>query len=59
MYYDYACTSCLAEWEEEQSIKDEPIKICKFCKEETAKRLISKTSFILHGRGWAADGYKK
>jgi putative FmdB family regulatory protein len=57
--YTYKCTDkdCEFEWEAEHSIKDDPIKICKKCEKETAKRMISKTSFQLKGGGWYKDGY--
>lgn len=58
MIYDYSCTNCEKEWEEEHSIKSPPITLCPFCKNETAKRLISSSSsFILKGQGWFKDGY--
>ena len=31
--YEYACTSCHHEWEQEQSIKEDPIKECPQCHE--------------------------
>jgi len=42
-------------------MKDEPIKQCPRCGEQTAKRLISRTNFVLGGGGcgWAASGYAK
>ena len=58
MTYEYECTVCKNYWEEEQSIKDDPIKVCPECKNESAKRLISKSNFILQGGGWASEGYK-
>ncbi len=57
MTYEYACESCKYEWECEHSSKIEPIKICPSCKKESAKRLISKSSFVLAGGGWASEGY--
>jgi len=58
MTYEYYCKNCKKEWEEDQSIKDDPKKTCPHCKQETAIRLISKgTGFILNGGGWAASGY--
>ena len=57
MTYEYTCTSCDHEWEAEQSIKDESLKVCPNCGKETAKRLISKSSFVLQGSGWAKDNY--
>lgn len=56
--YEYACSSCGHEWEQEQSIKDDPLKDCPACKGATAKRQISKgTGFILKGGGWYSDLY--
>lgn len=57
MTYEYACTSCSHEWEAEQKISDGALTTCPNCQEETAKRLISKSSFILQGGGWYREGY--
>ncbi len=58
MTYDYVCVECGHTWEQEQSIKSNPEKVCPKCGKETAKRLISANgSFILVGGGWAAGGY--
>lgn len=57
MTYEYECTTCSHQWESEQSIKDAPLKVCVKCGKESAKRLISKSSFILNGGGWAKDNY--
>lgn len=56
MTYEYECTSCSKKWDEEQSIKDNPIKTCPSCNKDTAKRLISNGSFILQGSGWFKTG---
>ena len=54
--YEYACSACAHEWELEQSMKDDAIKECPSCHEQTAKRQISRgTGFILKGGGWYAD----
>jgi putative FmdB family regulatory protein len=56
--YEYLCTSCGHEWEFEQSIKDEPQKLCQKCNQATARRQISRgTGFILKGGGWYSDLY--
>ena len=56
--YEYACKSCAHEWEFEQSIKDDPLKVCPNCHQETARRQISRgTGFILKGGGWYSDLY--
>ena len=56
--YEYLCSSCGHEWELEQSIKEEPQKVCQKCNQETARRQISRgVGFILKGGGWYADLY--
>lgn len=56
--YEYACTSCNNEWEAEQSIKEAPLTECPSCKNQTARRQISRgTGFILKGGGWYSDLY--
>jgi putative FmdB family regulatory protein len=62
MYYDYMCTECKHEWEEEQKITDDALKKCPACKKEAAKRLISGApAFVLAGGGvgWGRNGYSK
>lgn len=64
--YEYVCEEG-HEFEEVQSITDEPLKKCpevipfsgpNFTRcDAPVKRLISKTSFILKGDGWFKDGY--
>lgn len=57
--YEYECTNqdCKNTWEQDQSIKDEAIRECPKCQQQTAKRLISKSNFVLQGGGWASTGY--
>lgn len=57
--YEYECGECKHEWASEQSIKDDPEKRCPKCGKETAKRLISRSGFILQGGCWSTDGYSK
>ena len=56
MIYEYQCTSCKHEWEEEQRITAQAIGLCPQCKQQTAKRLISKSAFVLNGPGWFKTG---
>jgi len=49
--YEYGCIECGLEFEEFQKITAEPLKVCPTCAGEV-ERLISKTSFVLKGRGW-------
>jgi len=55
--YEYSCSSCGHTWEENRSIDDPPTQFCPRCRLKTAHRLISKSSFVLKGSGWARDGY--
>jgi len=55
--YEYRCGKCGHEFEREQRIVDDPIKKCPACRSLKAKRLISKTSFVLKGGGWYNDLY--
>jgi putative FmdB family regulatory protein len=55
--YEYACKGCGHEFEREQRITDKPVKKCPECGALKAKRLISRTSFVLKGGGWYNDLY--
>ena len=59
MMYEYECEDCKRIFDVEQKITDDPLEKCPV--EECGgaiKRLISKTSFILRGKGWFnKDGY--
>jgi putative FmdB family regulatory protein len=55
--YEYICKSCDHEFEREQRITDNPVKKCPACGAMKAKRLISRTSFVLKGGGWYSDLY--
>lgn len=57
--YEYACKACDFEFEREQRITDKPVKKCPRCGALQAKRLISRTSFVLKGGGWYSDLYAK
>jgi putative FmdB family regulatory protein len=55
--YEYQCKACDHEFEREQRISDKPVKKCPSCGAMQAKRLISRTSFVLKGGGWYNDLY--
>jgi putative FmdB family regulatory protein len=55
--YEYICKACDHEFEREQRISDNPLKKCPECGGMKAKRLISRTSFVLKGGGWYSDLY--
>jgi len=56
-FYEYQCKGCGFEFEREQRIHDKPLRKCPSCGGMKAKRLISRTSFVLKGSGWYRDGY--
>jgi putative FmdB family regulatory protein len=55
--YEYQCGRCGHEFEREQRISDKPVRKCPSCGAMKAKRLISRTSFVLKGGGWYSDLY--
>ena len=55
--YDYECKGCGHEFQKEQRISDNPAKKCPSCGAMKAKRLISRTNFVLKGSGWYNDLY--
>lgn len=57
--YEYSCRTCGHEWEELQSFKDEPVRVCPECQQEQAEKrqIPSSTNFTLNGSCWAKDGY--
>jgi len=56
MTYEYECTACKHTWETEQRITAAPVKTCPKCKKQKARRLISKSAFVLNGEGWFKSG---
>jgi putative FmdB family regulatory protein len=55
--YEYACEKCGHEFEREQRISERPVRTCPRCRAPRARRLISRTSFVLKGSGWGKDLY--
>lgn len=57
--YNYECQNedCKHEWEEVHPMSQAATTTCPICLKETAKRLISLSSFVLAGGGWAKEGY--
>jgi putative FmdB family regulatory protein len=55
--YEYRCDKCEHEFEAEQRITEEPLRICPKCRARKLRRLISQTSFVLKGGGWYSDLY--
>jgi putative FmdB family regulatory protein len=55
--YEYECDKCGHAFEREQRMSDAPVKTCPSCKSRKVTKLISRSSFVLKGGGWYADGY--
>ena len=55
--YEYYCTDCGHEFEIIQKITADPISQCEKCEANSAKRAISRTSFVLKGSGWYVTDY--
>lgn len=50
--YTYKCEKCNDEFELVQSMKDEPLKHCEKCGEDTLKKVIQTAGgFRIYGRG--------
>jgi len=58
--YEYRCPKCGVQFERliPSRERDQP-QPCpeKMCGEKQAKKIVSQTTFLLKGGGWAADGY--
>ncbi len=60
--YQYKCSACGAVAEVLQRM-DAPAPFCSQCSEDGSEspamvKQVSRSSFVLKGGGWAADGYK-
>jgi putative FmdB family regulatory protein len=57
--YEYICQKCNYEFEEFQSIKAEPIKICPKCKGPVIRKIGSGAGLLFKGSGFYITDYKK
>lgn len=58
--YEYLCAKCGHEFEQFQSMKDEPLKKCPKCKKTGVKRLVGGgAGLIFKGSGFYITDYKK
>lgn len=55
--YEYACTACDHHFEKIQKMSDAPVRKCPACGKLKAKRLISRSAFVLKGDGWYVTDY--
>jgi putative FmdB family regulatory protein len=57
--YEYVCEKCNHQFEELQSFKDEPLKVCPKCHEESLRRLFGTGAAILFkGSGFYETDYR-
>ncbi len=57
--YHYRCRACGHEFEEFQSMSDDPITVCPKCGGETHRLISGGTGFIFKGSGFYATDYKR
>jgi putative FmdB family regulatory protein len=58
--YEYVCQKCGHEFEQFQSMRDEPLKKCPKCKKSALKRLVGGgAGLIFKGSGFYITDYKK
>lgn len=58
--YDYQCKQCGYTFETFQSMKDDALKVCPKCGQESLKRLIGTgAGLIFQGSGFYETDYKK
>jgi putative FmdB family regulatory protein len=58
--YEYRCKSCGYEFDELQSIKAEPLKICPQCQKPALRRLVSGgAGLVFKGSGFYETDYNK
>jgi putative FmdB family regulatory protein len=57
--YEYACQKCDHEFEQFQSMRDEPLKKCPKCKKPSLRRLVGGgAGLIFKGTGFYITDYK-
>jgi putative FmdB family regulatory protein len=58
--YEYVCTKCGHEFEQFQSMLDQPLKKCPKCGKRSLKRLVGKgAGLIFKGSGFYITDYKR
>jgi putative FmdB family regulatory protein len=55
--YEYGCSECGHQFEEQQKLSDPPLVTCPTCGKDKLEKIISPTAFVLKGGGWYKDGY--
>lgn len=60
--FEYKCLKCNEIIEilvKQFDMVETPLHFSESCEAEQMERIISKTSFVLKGKGWYKDGYQK
>jgi putative FmdB family regulatory protein len=57
--YHYKCTACLHEFEEFQSMADDPLVKCPECRKKKLVRVISGAGLVFKGSGFYLTDYKQ
>lgn len=56
--YVYACDTCGAQFEQFQSFKDEPVRVCPRC-EASVRRVFQPVGIVFKGSGWYVTDSRK
>lgn len=56
--YEYACQKCSHEFEQFQSIKDEPLKRCPRCKGKVVRKIGTGGGLLFKGSGFYITDYR-
>ena len=57
--YEYECSKCKKVYEQFQSITEEPLKKCKYCKGKVKRLIGAGGGIIFKGNGFYATDYRK
>ena len=57
--YEYQCEHCCHQLEVLQKISESPLILCPECKQNSLKKLVSASRFVLKGQGWYETDFKQ
>jgi putative regulatory protein, FmdB family len=57
--YVYACDACGAQFEQFQSFKDEPLRVCRCGQEGSVRRVFQPVGIVFKGSGWYITDSRK
>ncbi len=50
--YVYTCDTCQTQFEKFQSFKEDPLRTCPHCQNDTARRVFQPVGIVFKGSGW-------